>query len=60
MVQVNGKLRGKITVANDDLQDAEKLKTLALTDANVQKFITGQEIRKVIVPKGTKLINIVV
>ena len=60
VVQVNGKIRGKIIIATDDLQDTEKLKTLALADANVQKFIAGQEIRKVIVPKGTKLINIVV
>lgn len=60
VVQVNGKLRGKITVPADDLTNEEKLKSLALADANVQKFIAGQDIRKIIVPKGAKLLNIVV
>ena len=60
VVQVNGKLRGKIMIATEDLANEEKLRELALADTNVQKFIAGQEIRKVIVPKGAKLINIVV
>lgn len=60
VVQVNGKLRGKITVPADDLTNEEKLKSLALADVNVQKFIAGQDIRKIIVPKGAKLLNIVV
>ena len=46
-------------VAVDDLADEEKLKELALADGNVQKFIAGKEIRKVILPKGAKLIIIV-
>ncbi len=60
VVQVNGKLRGKIMVATEDLTNEAKLRELALVDANVQKFIAGQEIRKIIVPKGAKLLNIVV
>lgn len=60
VVQVNGKLRGKIKVAPSDLKDEAKLKDLALADANVQKFIAGHEIRKIIVPKGAKLLNIVI
>jgi leucyl-tRNA synthetase len=57
VVQVNGKLRGKITVpvnaANDTVQAA------ALADANVQRFTEGKPPKKVIVvPK--KLVNIVV
>lgn len=60
VVQVNGKLRAKLTVAIDDLEDEEKLKTLALADANVQKFVGDKTVRKVIVPKGAKLINLVV
>lgn len=60
VVQVNGKLRAKLMIAVDDLGNEEKLKELALADGNVQKFIGGKEIRKVIVPKGAKLINIVV
>lgn len=60
VVQVNGKLRGKLQVSPDDLADEAKLRELALADANVQKFIAGKEIRKVIVPKGAKLLNLVV
>jgi leucyl-tRNA synthetase len=57
VVQVNGKLRAKITVA----VDAEKadIEALALADENVVKFTNGFTIRKVIVvPK--RLINVVV
>lgn len=60
IVQVNGKLRGRLRVAPELLDDPEQLQTLALADENVQKFIQNQEIRKVIVPRGAKLINIVV
>lgn len=60
VVQVNGKLRGKITVDAADLENEEKLRELALADQNVQKFLSSQEIRKFIVPKGRNLINIVV
>jgi len=57
MVQVNGKLRSKISVAADATK--ESIEALALADENVQKFIEGKEIRKVIVVPG-RLINIVV
>ena len=60
VVQVNGKLRAKLMVPTDQLGDEEKLKDRALADANVQKFIAGQKVRKVITPRGTRLINIVV
>jgi len=60
VVQVNGKLRGKLSVSPDLLTDADELEKLALAEGNVQKFIAGKEVRKVIVPKGAKLINIVV
>ncbi len=60
VIQVNGKLRGKLSVSPDLLGDADQLQALALAEGNVQKFIAGKEIRKVIVPKGAKLINIVV
>lgn len=57
IVQVNGKLRGKIQIAVDaDKAEAEKL---ALADTNVQRFIADKTVRKVIVvPK--RLVNIVV
>jgi len=60
VIQVNGKLRARIMVATDDLQDEEKLKSLALAEPNIQKFTDGKELRKVIHPKGARLINIVV
>ena len=57
VIQVNGKLRSKIsvsaTVSSDELQ------TLALNDDYIMRFIEGKPLKKVIVvPK--KLVNIVV
>ncbi|MFP5440474.1 MAG: leucine--tRNA ligase [Gammaproteobacteria bacterium] len=57
VVQVNGKLRGKLNVAADIAKDA--LEKLALADDNVQKFMEGKPAKKVIVVPG-KLVNIVV
>ena len=57
MVQVNGKLRSKISVAADLAKDA--IEALALEDESVQKFTEGKDIRKVIVVPG-RLVNIVV
>lgn len=57
VVQVNGKVRGKIQVAAD--ADKNACEAAASQNENVQKFIDGKAIRKVIVvPK--KLVNIVV
>ncbi len=55
-VQVNGKVRDKITVAVD--ADDESVKATALASENVQKFLEGKTPRKVIVIKG-RLVNIV-
>ncbi len=57
VVQVNGKLRGRISVAVDAAKDA--VEAAALADENVQRFIDGKEIRKVIVVPG-RLVNVVV
>ena len=57
VVQVNGKVRGKITVAVD--ADSQSIETEALSESNVQRFIVGKQLRKVIVVPG-RLINIVV
>jgi leucyl-tRNA synthetase len=57
VVQVNGKLRGRITVAA--AADEEMIKATALADEQVKRFVDGKPVRKVIVVKG-KLINIVV
>jgi len=57
VVQVNGKLRAKITVATD--ADNKQIEETAVSDENVQRFIADKEIRKVIVVPG-RLVNIVV
>jgi leucyl-tRNA synthetase len=57
MIQVNGKLRSKISVAADLAKDA--IEALALEDENVLKFTEGKQVRKVIVVPG-RLVNIVV
>ncbi|XXQ68644.1 leucine--tRNA ligase [Neisseriaceae bacterium B1] len=57
MVQVNGKLRDKITVAAEASED--EIKATAFATDGAQKFIDGKEPKKVIVvPK--RLVNIVV
>jgi len=57
VVQVNGKLRGRINVAAD--ANNETIQQLAIADENVTKHTAGKNIVKVIVvPK--KLVNIVV
>jgi leucyl-tRNA synthetase len=57
VVQVNGKLRGRISVATD--ADNDSVGALALADPNVQRFVGDQEVRKTIVVPG-RLVNIVV
>jgi leucyl-tRNA synthetase len=57
VVQVNGKLRDRITVKRD-AADAEIEKT-ALASPKVQEATTGKTVAKVIVIKG-KLVNVVV
>lgn len=56
IVQVNGKVRGKVQVAAD--ADETSVKEGALSNENVARFLEGQNIVKVIVVKG-RLVNIV-
>jgi leucyl-tRNA synthetase len=57
VVQINGKLRSRMTVAVDE--DPEKIKTDALTDEKIVSLLSGAKVLKVIyVPK--KLVNIVI
>ncbi|MGP5435831.1 leucine--tRNA ligase [Psychrobacter alimentarius] len=56
VVQVNGKMRGKIDVAPNS--DPEQLKVQARTMESVAKFITGDIKKEIVVPN--KLVNIVV
>ncbi|MDV6343356.1 leucine--tRNA ligase [Nitrosomonas sp. Is37] len=57
VVQVNGKLRAQIRVAKD--ADRATIERTALDHAHIQKTITGQSVKKVIVVPG-RLVNIVV
>lgn len=56
-VQVNGKLRGTITISVDDSEDVIKEK--ALSCENVKRHTEGKEVVKVIVIKN-KIVNVVV
>jgi len=57
VIQVNGKVRSRISVAPDE--DEEKIKALALSDEKVSRFLEGKSVvKQVYVPK--KLVNIVV
>jgi leucyl-tRNA synthetase len=56
-VQVNGKIRARITVPAD--ADEEQIKAVALADDKVKAAVEGKEIVKVLVVKG-RLVNIVV
>ena len=57
VVQVNGKLRARISVAAD--AERQQIEETALADENVQRFIEGKGIVKIIVVPG-KLVNVVV
>ncbi len=57
VVQVNGKLRGRLSIGADE--DDETIKKRALEDENVKRFLEGKDIvRVVVVPK--RLVNVVV
>ncbi|WP_105200666.1 leucine--tRNA ligase [Pseudoalteromonas sp. T1lg10] len=56
VVQINGKVRAKLTLAADASQEA--VEQAAFADANVQKFTEGLTVRKVIYIKG-KVLNVV-
>ncbi len=57
VVQVNGKVRGKVTVPADAADDV--VEKAALEDDNVARFIADKTVRKVIVVPG-RLVNVVV
>ena len=57
VVQVNGKVRGKVTVVAD--ADEDTVKTMAFADENVKRFLDGMQVVKVIYVAG-KLLNVVV
>ncbi|MDP3483342.1 MAG: class I tRNA ligase family protein, partial [Sulfuricella sp.] len=57
VLQVNGKLRGSITVAKD--ASKEVIEQLALANPNVQKFMEGKPAKKIVVVPG-RLVNVVI
>ena len=57
MVQVNGKMRGDMRVPRD--ADKAAIEALALAHAEVQKFVAGQPVKKVVVVPG-RLVNVVI
>jgi leucyl-tRNA synthetase len=56
VVQVNGKVRGRISVAANSSQ--EEAGSAALAESNVMRFLEGKDVKKVIVVPG-KLVSIV-
>jgi leucyl-tRNA synthetase len=56
VVQVNGKLRGKLQVAPD--APREKIEQEALAEPNVAKHVEGKDVKKIIVVPG-KLVNVI-
>ena len=57
VVQVNGKLRGKVFIPTG--ADKAQVQKIALADANVSKHIGDKAVKKVIIIPG-KLVNVVV
>jgi leucyl-tRNA synthetase len=57
VVQVNGKLRGRVSVPAQ--AGEERVREIALADETVARYVGGKPVRKIIVVPG-KLVNIVV
>jgi leucyl-tRNA synthetase len=58
VVQVNGKVRGRITVPASASEDQRRAAALACPEA--QAYLAGKELVKVVLPPGGKLVSIVV
>jgi leucyl-tRNA synthetase len=57
VVQVNGKLRGKIKVSVG--ASREEIQQLAITEESIQNYVQSQPIKKFVVVPG-RLVNIVI
>ncbi|MES2562508.1 MAG: class I tRNA ligase family protein, partial [Pseudomonadota bacterium] len=57
VVQVNGKKRADVRVPRD--AELKAIESLVLADPAVQKFVSGQPIKKVVVVPG-RLVNVVI
>ncbi|HET8900744.1 MAG TPA: class I tRNA ligase family protein, partial [Holophagaceae bacterium] len=58
VVQVNGKLRGRITLPSSATEDDRR--AAALASEEVRPWLDGKEIVKIVVPPGGKLVSIVI
>jgi leucyl-tRNA synthetase len=56
-VQINGKIRGRITMAVS--ADEEAIKSAAMADPTILSYVEGKQVIKIIVPRG-QLVSIVV
>ena len=59
VVQVNGKLRAKISIASNDLENEEKVIKSALADERIQKFVPNPPKKSIFIKKA-HLLNFVV
>lgn len=59
VVQINGKLRAKLTVTTEDLEDEDKIISLAQSDEKIKKYLSSDP-QKTIFIKKAKLINFVI
>ena len=59
VVQVNGKLRAKLTVDADLLADEDEITKLALADPKIKKYTESDVKKTIFVPKA-KILNVVV
>jgi leucyl-tRNA synthetase len=57
VVQVNGKKRGDVRVPHD--ADRKAIEEIVLADPAVQRFVSGQAVKKIVVVPG-RLVNIVI
>jgi leucyl-tRNA synthetase len=57
VVQVNGRKRGDVRVPRD--ADSKAIETIVLADPAVQRHVSGQAIKKVVVVPG-RLVNVVI
>ena len=59
-MQVNGKLRGKLSISTDEANDEAKVKALALADERIAKYATAETAKKIIFVPKAHILNIVV
>jgi leucyl-tRNA synthetase len=55
IVQINGKVRGRVTVSAG--ADSEERKRAAMSCAEARSWLEGKEIVKIVVPPGGKLVS---